>query len=44
MEPPYNCYLRVKNGYDNNGEEIIEEYQWSNNDLDSAFSEFWEKI
>ena len=44
MEPPYNCYLRVKNGYDSNGNEIIEEYQWSNNDLDSAFSEFWEKI
>lgn len=44
IEPPYQCYLRVKTGKDAKGAPVIKEYNWESSDMESMMAYFWERI
>lgn len=44
IEPPYQCYLRVKAGTDAKGTPVIKEYNWESADMESMMAYFWERI
>ncbi len=44
IEPPYKCYLRVKEGKDAKGNPVIKEYEWVSDNLDGMMAYFWERI